>query len=68
LTISQLATWLNITERPVRRLVTERRVPFHKVGNRVRFVPAEVAAWLDANRTRPVDATAAGRLGSRVRR
>jgi excisionase family DNA binding protein len=49
LDIAQLAEWLNISERHVRRLVHERRVPFHKVGGRVRFVGAEVCAWLDDN-------------------
>jgi excisionase family DNA binding protein len=61
LTASQLAAWLNITERHVRRLVAERRVPFHKVGNRVRFVPREVVAWFNATKTAP---TGTGRVAS----
>jgi excisionase family DNA binding protein len=41
-----LATRLGITERHVRRLVAERRIPFVKVGRFVRFDPAQVSAWL----------------------
>jgi len=49
LAIPELAAWLHITERHVRRLVAERRIPFHKIGGRVRFVPSEITAWLDDN-------------------
>jgi excisionase family DNA binding protein len=33
--------------RHVRRLVAERRIPFLKWGNLLRFDPHEIAAWLD---------------------
>ena len=39
-----LAERLQITERHVRRLVAERRIPFVKVGRFVRFDPVAVAA------------------------
>jgi excisionase family DNA binding protein len=41
-----LADRLGITERHVRRLVAERRIPFVKVGRFVRFDPVAVASWL----------------------
>lgn len=47
--IAQLAGWLNITERHIRRLVTERRIPHHKMGGRVRFRRFEIEQWLDDN-------------------
>jgi excisionase family DNA binding protein len=47
LTMEQLAERLGVTRRHVRRLVTERRVPFLRVGKFIRFEPAEIAAWLD---------------------
>ncbi len=53
LTLGELAEFLNITERHVRRLISERRIPFHKIGGRIRFVPAEVRAWLDNNHHGP---------------
>ncbi|MDP9072552.1 MAG: helix-turn-helix domain-containing protein [Actinomycetota bacterium] len=47
--IPELATWLHITERHVRCFVAERRIPFHKIGGGVSFVPTEITAWLDNN-------------------
>ncbi len=43
---AELARRLRVTERHVRRLVAERRIPFVKVGRFVRFDEAQVAAWL----------------------
>ena len=53
LDIGELAAWLRITERHVRRLIAERRIPFHKIGGRIRFVPDEIRAWLDNNHHGP---------------
>ncbi len=50
LTIEQLADHLGVTERHVRRLVAERRIPFLKVGRFVRFDPTDVNRWLDRTR------------------
>jgi excisionase family DNA binding protein len=35
-----------VTERFVRRLVFERRIPFLKVGHFVRFEPAAIERWI----------------------
>lgn len=48
--VGELAERLGTTERFVRRLVTERRVPFHKVGKYVRFDPVDIDEWLVAHR------------------
>ena len=45
-----MAEQLCITERHVRRLVAERRIPYVKVGRFVRFDPADVADWIIAAR------------------
>ena len=50
LTMDQLAEQLGVTRRHVRRLVTERRAPFLRVGRFIRFDPAEISAWLDRAR------------------
>ncbi|MGA2530303.1 MAG: helix-turn-helix domain-containing protein [Acidimicrobiales bacterium] len=42
-----IAQHLGITERHVRRLVSERRIPFVKVGRFVRFDPVAIAGWLE---------------------
>ena len=44
--VGDLAERLGTSERFVRRLVAERRAPFHKVGKYVRFDPADIDEWL----------------------
>jgi excisionase family DNA binding protein len=48
-----LAEYLGITVRHVRRLVAERRVPFHKIGHLVRFDPDSIDVWLVEHRSGP---------------
>ena len=50
LTIDQLAERLGVTERYIRRLVYERRVPYRKLGKLIRFADHEIAAWLETTR------------------
>ncbi len=44
--VAALAHRLGVTERFVRRLVAERRVPFYKIGKFIRFDPDRIDAWL----------------------
>lgn len=53
LSIPDAAVHLGVTERYVRRLVYERRVPFYKVGRLVRFRETELDQWLEASRVEP---------------
>jgi len=46
LDVGELAAQLSVSTRFIRRLVTERRIPYCKVGKFVRFDAAEVAAWV----------------------
>lgn len=48
-TMTETAAWLNVPERMVRRLVSERRIPYVKVGRYVRFRPLDVQEWRDGN-------------------
>ena len=48
--IATLADRLGVTERFVRRLVEERRVPFLKIGKFVRFHPDDIDHWVSARR------------------
>lgn len=41
---------LGITPRHLDHLVTTRRIPFIKVGGLIRFDPADIEAWIEANR------------------
>lgn len=50
LDVAGLATRLGVTERFVRRLVHERRIPFYKVGALLGFDTADVEHWLATHR------------------
>jgi excisionase family DNA binding protein len=54
LTVEQAAEYLNVSVRFIRRLVAERRVPFHKAGTRVRFSVADLDAFMLAGRVEPI--------------
>lgn len=51
--INAVASRLGVEVRHVRRLVSERRIPFIKWGHLLRFDPAEIEGWIDARRTAP---------------
>ncbi|GIG89202.1 helix-turn-helix domain-containing protein [Plantactinospora endophytica] len=57
LTIEQAAARIQMSERYVRRLVAERRIPFHKLGRSVRIRAVDLAAHLDAGRVEPLTAS-----------
>lgn len=50
LDIAEVADHLGVSVRHVRRLVAERRIPYVKWGNLLRFNPNEISNWL-AERT-----------------
>jgi excisionase family DNA binding protein len=54
LDIRELAEHLGVTERHVRRLIAERRIPYLRWGYRIRFDPDDVARWLEAARVAPL--------------
>ena len=49
LDVTELAAWLHITVRHVRRLVAENRIPNHKIGGLVRLRRSEIQDWLTTN-------------------
>jgi excisionase family DNA binding protein len=53
LTLDELTHMLQISERHVRRLVAENRIPYTKVGGRLRFNLARIQDWLDENSREP---------------
>ena len=50
LDMQTLARKLSTSERHLRRLVAERRIPFIKWGHLIRFDPVEIAEWVEAAR------------------
>jgi excisionase family DNA binding protein len=53
LDIEGIADHLGVTVRHVRRLVSERRIPFIKWGQRLHFDRVAVDAWVDQHRVEP---------------
>ena len=53
LTIAELAEHLGVDVRHIRRLVSERRIPFIKWGHLLRFDPADNDTWIDTHRHHP---------------
>lgn len=53
LDMETVAQALGVTRRHVQRLVSERRIPFLKVGRFVRFDPASLNVWLEGLRVEP---------------
>jgi excisionase family DNA binding protein len=51
--IAAVARRLGVDIRHVRRLVTERRIPYLKWGHLLRFDPNEIETWLDGARRPP---------------
>lgn len=55
--IEAVAQRLGVGVRHVRRLVTEKRIPYRKWGHLLRFESDEIEAWIEASRvqaTHPV--------------
>ena len=55
LDIATLAQRLAVSERFIRRLVNERRIPYIKVGYFVRFDPRDLDQWVDKARVPPTE-------------
>lgn len=53
LDVAGIAEHLGVSERHIRRLVAERRIPYVKWGHLVRFDPVEVGKWLQSARIEP---------------
>jgi len=56
LTIEEAAERIKMSVRYLRRAVAERRIAFHRLGRSIRFDPADLAAFVQANRVEPMTA------------
>ena len=57
LTVPDAAEYLNTSIRFVRRLVAERRIPFHKVGSHVRIGLVDLESFVQAGRVEAITAS-----------
>jgi excisionase family DNA binding protein len=61
LDMDAVAAILGVTRRHVQRMVTERRIPYIKVGRFVRFDPGHLEVWLEGQKVEVFVATRRGR-------
>jgi excisionase family DNA binding protein len=61
LTTEEAAKRIKMSPRYLRRAVAERRIAFHRLGRAVRFDPADLAAFVQANRIEPLTVDTAWR-------
>lgn len=48
LTIHEVAAALQISERTIRRMIADRRLPCVRIGRQLRFAPGALSRWLQA--------------------
>ncbi|MEV0678072.1 helix-turn-helix domain-containing protein [Actinosynnema sp. NPDC050436] len=54
----EAAEYMSTTVRFIRRLIAERRVPFHRLGRLIRFKRADLDAFIEAGRVEAFDPSA----------
>ena len=59
--VAGAAARLGVSERHIRRLVSERRIPFIKWGRLLRFDEQDLERWINAARVPAVERTSASR-------
>lgn len=52
--VEDVAQFLKLTPKGIYSLVSQRRIPFIKVSNRLRFVPGDVIRLLEQQRVEPL--------------
>jgi excisionase family DNA binding protein len=55
LDMETVARWLGTSIRHVRRLVTERKIPYLKIGHFIRFDERDVEVWIDRQKVVGLD-------------
>ena len=50
MTIEELAAYLKMAEKTIRKWVFNRAIPFHKINKAVRFRLSEIEMWVDGKR------------------
>ena len=53
--ILEAATYLGVSERLLRRLVSERRIPHQRIGRLIRLSPADLDTYLHSCRVEPIN-------------
>lgn len=57
LTVEEAAKRMRTSVRFIRRLIAERRIAYVKLGRHVRIADTDIAAFIEAGRVQPIDAS-----------
>jgi len=57
LTIEQAAQQMSMSARYIRRLIAERRIPFHRLGRAVRINLTDINNYITSSRIEPINET-----------
>lgn len=47
LDLKEISNYLNISDSMIRKLVREKRIPFFRIGNRLKFDINEINKWIE---------------------
>ena len=51
----EIATYLDISISEIRKLVREKRIPYFRIGNRIKFDLNKINAWLDEKEKKEIE-------------
>jgi excisionase family DNA binding protein len=66
LTVEESAVRMSTSVRFVRRLIAKRRIAYVKLGRHVRIAEADIGAFIEAGRVRPMEASGIWRATRRT--
>lgn len=55
MTMDMVAEYLQLSKKTIYKMVSQKRIPMVKVGNRNRFIKVEIDGWLHNGATIPID-------------
>ena len=55
MTMDMVAEYLQLSKKTIYKMVSQKRIPMVKVGNRNRFIKEEIDGWLHNGATIPID-------------
>jgi excisionase family DNA binding protein len=66
LTVEAAAERMSTSTRFIRRLISERRIAYVKIGRHVRITEADIAAFIESGRIAPMEASGVWRADRRA--
>jgi len=55
MTMDMVAEYLQLSKKTIYKMVSQKRIPMIKLGNRNRFIKEEIDVWLQRSATIPIE-------------